>query len=141
MAVAILAHSGAVFKDLSTTDANELNKLTLYSVYLSVLNLNQNDIMYLTHLSQQAQKKEEKEKLEFEINIHKCTTIFFSELTWHFDKETLPSNNDGADIINFGLEDQKKLEKINFDCSEYEEQIDKLYHRYIKEVLTPNTKK
>lgn len=125
--------AGTVFKDLSTTQANQINRSILELHYLRVNNKVRDQILLLTAKIRESKIQSEIQKLDKEKKLNQCVIVLTSEFIWHFDKENQALDEEGS-LIQNGLEMQQSLKKDNFDCSLYEEEVGNLFNNYEKNI-------
>jgi hypothetical protein len=125
--------AGTVFKDLSTTQANQINRSILELHYLRVNSKVWDQILLLTAKIRESKIQTEIQKLDKEKKLNQCVIVLTSEFIWHFDKENQMLEKESS-LIQDGLEMQKSLKKDNFDCSLYEEEVGNLFNNYEKNI-------
>lgn len=126
--------AGTVFKDLSTTQANQINRSILELHYLRVNSKVWDQILLLTAKIRESKIQTEMQKLDKEKKLNQCVIVLTSEFIWHFDKENQMLEKESS-LIQDGLEMQKSLKKDNFDCSLYEDEIGILFDNYEKSLF------
>lgn len=126
--------AGTVFKDLSTTQANQINRSILELHYLRVNSKVWDQILLLTAKIRESKIQTEMQKLDKEKKLNQCVIVLTSELIWHFDIENQMLEKESS-LIQDGLEMQKSLKKDNFDCSLYEDEIGILFDNYEKSLF------
>lgn len=127
------AIAGTIFKNLSTTQANQINRNILELHYLKLNGKVLDKILLLTAKKRESKIQSEIDKLDKEIKLNQCVIVLTSEFIWHFEKET-QMHDDESSLIQSGLKEQQSLKQENFDCSLYEEKVGNLFNNYEKNI-------